>query len=202
MTAQLKSVNAELELYPISASERLDSHFFLQWNLKRWRGSSFRKKAYLDPEVGFYGFELFCKAQDETPIGTLPFDDADLAFMLHLPLDRWKSLRKRDLSPLQGWSEVLCDNGEIRWAHPVVTEIAVEALKSKRRNAAKLADDRMRKRLTTIAARLRGIPGAARYAESDDLLNQISDWIDKAFPGGSATEKRVKEALNDLSSKP
>ncbi|MGH1447418.1 MAG: hypothetical protein ACRBBO_15395 [Cognatishimia sp.] len=199
--AHLKAVDdSEMDLYPISAKDRLDSHYFLQWNLKRWRGSEFRKRAYSDPEVGWYGFELFCMSQDETPIGTLPCDDNQLAFGLHLPLEKWQALTRRDLSPLHGWEKVECDNGETRYAHPVVTEIALEALGSKRRNAAKNADERMRKRLGTIAQNLKAnIPGGARIAESEEMINRISDWIEEAYPGGSATVKRIQEAWEALS---
>lgn len=190
----------EPENYPISTNDRLDSHYFLQWNLKRWRGSVFRKKAYSDPEVGFYGFELFCASQDEAPIGTLPCDDGQLAFLLHLPLEKWQMLKERDFSPLHGWSKVLCDNGEIRLAHPVVTAVAVEALGSKKRNAVKNADDRMRKRLGTISHHLTAnIPGGARIAANDEMINRLSDWIENAYPGGSATVKRVKDALESVS---
>ena len=186
--------------YPISHKDRLDSHFFLQWNLKRWRGSEFRKKAYSDPEVGWYGFELFCLSQDETPVGTLPCDHSQLAFVLHLPLEKWLALTKRDLSPLHGWEKVMCDNGELRFAHPVVTEIAVEALGSKRRNTAKNAEDRMRKRISSISQTLsKNIPGGGGIAKNDERLNQISDWIEKFYPGGSATVKRIQEAWEALS---
>lgn len=192
--------DGERDVYPISADDRLDSHFFLQWNLKRWRGSEFRKKA--DPEVGWYGLQLFFIAQDGTPIGTLPCDDQQLAFDLNLPLERWMSLKARDVSPLHGWYQVPCDNGEVRWAHPVVTEIAFEAINSKRRNKAKNADDRMRKRIGTIATTLKeNIPGGKHIASSEERINGISDWIEQAYPGGSATTKRIKEALDELSSR-
>ena len=43
----LKSVGLvdvdDMKEYPISSDVRLDSHYFLQWNLKRWRSSDFRK---------------------------------------------------------------------------------------------------------------------------------------------------------------
>ncbi len=192
--------SADYDEYPISAKDRLDSHYFLQWNLKRWRGSEFRKKAYSDPEVGWYGFELFCMSQDETPIGTLPFDDKQLAFGLHLPLEKWLALKKRDLSPLHGWHPALCDNGEIRFAHDVVTEVALEALGSKKRNLAKNADDRMRKRLSTISENLtKNIPGGARIAKNEEMINRVSDWIEDTYPGGSATVKRIQEAWEALS---
>lgn len=191
----------EIEEYPISSTERLDSHYFLQWNLKRWRGSDTRKRAYRDPEVGFYVMELFFKCQDETPIGTLPTDESDLAFMLNMSTDKFKSLLKRDLSPLKNWYRVMCDNGEERWAHPVVTEFVLEALKGSRANATKSADDRMRKRLNTIRDHLRQrIPGGDRIAQSEERVNAINDYIEQTYPGGSATIKRVTEALHELSS--
>ncbi|WP_406870079.1 hypothetical protein ABEB22_08695 [Thioclava sp. 'Guangxiensis'] len=188
--------------YPISALDRLDSHYFVTFNLKRWRGSEFRRGAYTDPEVGFFGMELFWAAQDETPIGTLPCDDESLAFLLRMPVARWRELSSRVVTPLHGWQPVQCDNGQRRLAHPVVTAVALEALGSKRRNDAKHADDRMRKRLGTIAGHLaKSIPGGARIAESEERLNAISDWIEAAYPGGSATLKRIREALEDLSSR-
>ncbi|SMP32105.1 hypothetical protein [Shimia sagamensis] len=188
--------------YPISATVRLDSHFFVPWNLKRWRGSEFRRHGYADPAVGFFGMELFFVAQDETPIGTLPVDDDSLAFLLRMPVERWKELKARAQSPLHGWYQVQCDNGQMRLAHKVVTEVALDAIGAKARNDAKHADDRMRKRLNTIAKHLReSINGAAMYADNEELVNQISDWVEVAYPGGSATVKRIKEALNALSTR-
>ena len=191
----------DIDIYPISSSERLDSHFFVPWNLKRWRGSEFRRFGYADPEIGWFGMELFFLAQDETPIGTLPCDDEALAFLLRIPPARWRELNSRDVSPLHGWQRVHCDNGQVRLAHPVVTEVAMDALGSKKRNDAKNADERMRKRLGTIINHLKAIPGAARIADMEERVNDISDWIEAQYPGGSATLKRVKEALNDLSSR-
>lgn len=191
----------EIDVYPISSAERLDSHFFVPWNLKRWRGSEFRRFGYADPEVGWYGRELFEISQDETPVGTLPCDDDALAFLLRMPVARWRELRSRDVSPLHGWKLVQCDNQQKRLAHPVVTEVALEALHGKKKNDAKNADDRMRKRLGTIIAHLKALPGAGRIAEMDERVNAISDWIESQYPGGSATLKRVKEALDDLSSR-
>lgn len=187
------------EDYPISASERLDSHYFLQWNLKRWRGSEFRKT--VDPEAGWYGFQLFCIAQDGCPIGTLPNDDRQLAFDLNISMEKWEVLKQRDVSPLHNWKEVNCDNGEIRLAHPVVTEIALEAIDGKKRNKQKNAEDRMRKRLKGIRDALASkIPGGARIADNDELVNRLSDWIEDAYPGGSVTVKRIHEAWEALSS--
>lgn len=189
----------DLEDYPISASERLDSHYFMQWNLKRWRGSEFRKT--VDPVSGWYGFALFCISQDGCPVGTLPDDDRQIAFDLNLTLEEWEVLKRKPVSPLHNWRRVRCDNGEIRLGHPVVAEIAKEAIDGKRRNAQKNAEDRMRKRLKGIRDVLATkIPGGARIADNDELINRLSDWIDDVYPGGSVTVKRIQEAWEALSS--
>lgn len=202
MTApHLQAVDGSLPVYPISSTDRLDAHYFLPWHLKRWRGSDTRKKAYKDPEVGFYAMELFFKCQDETPIGTLPTDESDLAFMLHMSTDKFQSLLKRELSPLRNWYLTQCDNGEIRWAHPVVESFVLEALRGSQANALKNADDRMRKRIGTIVGHLKGQPNMAHLARSDEMVNDISDWIAGHYPGGSATLRRVREAVNGLSSR-
>jgi hypothetical protein len=195
-TLQMVDVD-DLLGYPISAKDRLDSHFFLQWNLKRWRGSNFRKRAYTDPEVGWYGFELFCFSQDETPVGTLPCDDDQLAFMLHLPLERWLSLLKRDLSPLNGWERVRCDNGEIRLAHPVVTEIAVDALKGARSNAnakAKMRDRKRLKDLTSMVERL----GAKQLLAQPGFIDRLDAWLNQHQPDANRTEAVIREALDSV----
>lgn len=119
---------SDLPDYPIPVECRLDSHYFIQFNHDRYERSGFRRKAYRDPEVGFFGMELFFKSHGETPLGTLPCDDDSLAFLLGLPLDRWLSLKDRSFNPLYNWSPVRCDNGDIRLAHPVVQEVMVAAL--------------------------------------------------------------------------
>ncbi|HGG04783.1 MAG TPA: hypothetical protein ENK28_04940 [Aliiroseovarius sp.] len=191
----------DLPEYPISSTERLDAHFFVMWNLKRWRGSEFRRLGYADPEIGWFGRELFELSQDESPVGTLPADDEALAFLLRMPVARWREMRSRAVSPLHGWYMVQCDNQQERLAHDVVTEVALEALRGKKKNAAKNADDRMRKRLGTIVGHLKALPGAESIAKMDERVNAISDWIEEQYPGGSATLKRVKEALSDLISR-
>lgn len=190
--------DADLPEYPVSASERLDSHYFVPWNLRRWDASDFRRMAYRDPEAGFFGLELFFLSQRQAPVGTLPMEPDALAFLLRMPVSRWQELVARDVSPLHGWSPVACDNGQVRLAHEVVTETVLEALAGKRRNAQANAEARLRKRLGQIARHVRDKMGAPRIAQSEEKLHAISDWIEAAHPGGSVTEMRVREACNAI----
>nr|WP_323779578.1 hypothetical protein [Amylibacter sp.] len=184
-----------LEDYPISASDRLDSHYFLQWNLKRWRGSDFRKKA--DPEVGWFGMQLFFVAQDGAPIGTLPCDERMLAFDLNLPLERWQSLMKRDVTPLHNWTRVRCDNGEIRYAHPVVTEVAQEALKSKVRNSERAELRKLNKRLSDLRDKVTAV-GAKHLLKNPNFIERFNDWLEQHHAGVQRREPFIREALDQF----
>ena len=186
---------AEMEEYPISAKDRLDSHYFLQWNLKRWRASEFRRRA--DPEVGWYGMQLFFIAQDETPLGTLPCDDEQLAYELHLDVGKWQRLLERDPSPLHGWVKVRCDNGEVRYAHPVVTEVALSALGSKRKNEEGQKARRQAKRMADLRDMVERI-GASRLLQNPAFLDRFNDWLEENHEGVQRREKFIRDALDQF----
>lgn len=186
----------EMSQYPISSQDRVDSHYFLQWNLKRWRASEFRRKA--DPEVGWYGMQLFFIAQDETPIGTLPVDDEQLAYELRLDLAKWKKLLEHKIHPLHNWHKVRCDNGEIRWAHPVVTEVAVEALKSKRKNQANAEDRKRNKRLKDLKDMIVERIGAGQLLRAPNFLERFNDWLEERYPDVQRREPFIRAALDEF----
>lgn len=193
----LQAVDSEdWDDYPISASDRLDSHFFLQWNLKRWRSSEFRRK--VDPEVGWYGMQLFFISQDETPIGTLPYDEEQLAYELHIPLEKWKKLLEHKISPLHNWRKVRCDNGEIRWAHPVVTEVAVEALKSKRKNQSNQEERKRNKQLKDLRVMIEDRIGAGQVLRTPGVLERFNDWLEEKYPDTQRREPFVRSALEEF----
>lgn len=195
---QLKPVSAgEVPVYPIDVGERLESHYFVEFHYQRWLTSDTRLLADLEVRAVF--LDLIYLAQTQSPVGTLPTNPKLLAKLVGVSQEVFDSLCQREIGPLHNWALCLC-NGVQRLHHPVVTEIALKAVKSKRRNAAKNADDRMRKRIKSIRDILRiKIPGGKRVAGSDEMVNRISDWIEDAYPGGSATEKRIIEAWEALS---
>lgn len=196
---QMVSV-ADLPEYPISAESRLDSHYFIQFNHDRYDRSAFRRKAYRDPEVGFFGMELFFKSHGETPLGTLPADDESLAFLLGLPLDRWLSLKDRSFSPLYNWSPVRCDNGEIRLAHPVVQEVMKAAL------AGHLEHKASNENKAVYARRKRLVDVLRECGCGDDLCGDefavawIDDWLIKYHTGQRRMpqiQQSISRALRD-----
>ena len=186
----------ELPEYPISAEDRLDSHFFVAWNLKRWRKSTFRQLA--EPEVGWFGFMLFCEAHDETPVGTLPTDERLLASALGISIDHWRRLEGRDITPLHNWSKVQCDNGEIRLAHPVVTEVALQAMKTRRLNQANAEARRRAKRLKDLQEMIEKKIGAAQLLRAPQFLDRFNDWLEDKHPDVQRREPFIRQALGEF----
>lgn len=184
----------EIAEYPIPRGERLESHYFVEFHYNRWMTSDTRLLADLDVRSVY--LDLIFVSQSQDPVGTLPCDHRLLAKLAGVPREVFEGLCGREIGPLHKWEQVRCGE-EIRLGHPVVTEIALKAVMSRKRNAAKNAEDRMRKRLATIRENLnKAIKGGQRIAQSDEMVNQISDWIEGVYPGGSATEKRIVEALS------
>lgn len=186
----------EMPDYPISASERLDSHYFITWNTKRWRKSNFKRTA--DPEVGWYGFNLFCEAQDESPVGTLPIDEFLLAESLHISVEHWRRLLDRKVTPLHGWYQVQCDNGEIRLGHKVVTEIALAALDSKRLNKASAEARKLAKQLKDLREMIEQRIGAGQLLKSPVFLDSFNDWIEDRYPNAQRREGFVRRVLDEF----
>lgn len=182
--------------YPISANDRLDSHFFIAWNLKRWRKSEFRQLA--EPEVGWFGFLLFCEAHDETPVGTLPTDERLLARSLGISIDHWRKLDSRDITPLHNWSKVQCDNGEIRYAHPVATEVTLEAMRTRRVNQANTEARKRAKRIKDLQEMIEVRIGAAQLLRAPQFLDRFNDWLEEKHPDVQRREPFIRQALEEF----
>ena len=173
----------DLPEYPIPSASRLDSHYYLQFNLDRYERSQFRKKSYRDPEVGFFGMELFFKSHGEAPLGTLPRDDDDLAFLLGLPLERWLSLKERTFNPLYNWYPVRCDNGEIRLAHKVVQEVMIAALEGHEQNKASNESKAIYQRRKRLADNMLETGCSADLCSDEFAVAWMDDWLVKHHVG-------------------
>lgn len=174
----LKPVDfSNLPEYPIPSSDRLDSHYFIQFNHDRYDRSDFRRQSYRDPEVGFFGMELFFKSHGEAPLGTLPRDHESLAFLLGLPLDRWMALVERKFNPLYNWSPVRCDNGEVRLAHPVVQEVMETALRGHKELKASNEEKAIWQRRNRLKDTLKACGCRDELCNDEMAVGWIDDWL-------------------------
>jgi len=185
---------ATLPEYPLAQDARLKSHWFIAWDFNRWLNSAFRLKA--QPEVRAYAFDLFCIAQNQIPVGTLPDDDHQLSALLNIDLAKWQDLRARTLGPLEHWVSCNC-GGEIRLMHPVVLEVALDAVAKKEANESKNAAARERKKMERLKESVAKV-GTPRMAQDAAAMLRIRGWLSENVEG-SWTEIRVREAVEAIS---
>lgn len=163
-----------IEDYPIGRDERLDQHGFVKWHFHRWLSSrTFRLSSW---EVQGMARALFDMSQTESPVGTLPDDDAELAVMLRCDARRVRALRQDEFGPFRGWRPCRSD-GERRLMHPVVLEQVRDALE--RRDARSLSGEAKAEyqRLRRLREALAKLGMEARVLADDVLVNRMDLWL-------------------------
>ena len=181
----------QMEQYPIPANEDLKGHRFVMFDHDRWLNSSTFLK--MGPEVGWFHLNLIFLSQKQRPIGTLPDDDEELALLLRLDLARWKELRSRTMGPLHKWHRVLVGN-EVRLAHPVVTEIALDTIEGRHLRARSAEEKAVYQRLKRIREALAEL-GCDKTVIGDEVLIQRLDvWLTDNS-GSKRTKASYERAL-------
>lgn len=191
--SRLAAVNSsDLEQYPIDRAERLDAHAFLKWQHHRWMSSRTFKLASWEAQGMIRA--LFDMAQSESPIGTLPDDDAELAVMLKIDARRMTDLRRMEFGPLRGWRRCLCGN-EVRLMHPVVLEQVQDALD--RRNARSMSTDEQaeRKRLERLRKALKEQGLSPAIIADNVLIQRIDEWLAENWKKNRTSEAYAKAIM-------
>ncbi|PID45057.1 MAG: hypothetical protein CSB47_10460 [Proteobacteria bacterium] len=97
----------------------LADYSFMPLDVARLRDSKF--SATVDPEAGFFAFQLWAASWHRVPAASLPDDDRQLCQLAGLGRDLTTWNRIKDAA-LYGF--VKCEDG--RWYHPVIAEKALE----------------------------------------------------------------------------
>lgn len=183
--------------YPISTRDKLPGHQWFAFNHVKWDRNPFRIRADLEVRAVF--LELFCASQRETPLGTLPLADDLLAHAAGVPLDVWKRLLMREVGPLHDWQKCLCDNGEVRLMHPMVTEVALEAMKGRIKWAQAAEAEVERKRLAALPAKILRAGGSERMAADAAYVMRLDQHLVETLTDGkSRTISVVRGAMEEL----
>lgn len=170
----LALVANDLPVYPIGREERLDGQSFVKWQTQRWLASRTFKLASW--EVQGMARALFDLCQTESPAGSLPADEAELAWLLRCDVRRLRELRAMEFGPLRNWQPCLSD-GEVRLMHPVVTEQIRDALD--RRALAQLSKEEKARamRLERLSKALLA-NGLCREVVADPvLIGRMDEWL-------------------------
>ncbi|MBU2360409.1 MAG: hypothetical protein KKB02_16020 [Alphaproteobacteria bacterium] len=166
--------DAGLPDYPIGREVRMAGHFFTMWDHVRWLNSTMYRKA--TPESQCHFMNLCFMAQTQRPVGTLPADDGELAHMLRLHPDRWMELRRMEFGPLRHWERCLCDD-EVRLFHPVVLEVALDALGRRQAREASNAEKAVTMRLVRMREQLAKLGVHKSVLADDVLIERMDQWL-------------------------
>lgn len=163
------------EPYPLGRDFRMPTHYFIAWWHNRWLNSDLHLVGSY--EVQGVALALFCIAQNQSPMGTLPRDDELLAKLLRIDLARWRDLCRAAIAPLHGWYLADCD-GENRWAHKVVLEVLLDA--RDRAETRRMSNDEraVQKRIERLRKALAEI-GVDKALLADRLvLEAMDEWLE------------------------
>jgi hypothetical protein len=171
--SHLTPVDGDMPDYPVSVEERIDSHYFIAWERRRWLNSDMRLKAR--PECRALYFDLICISYEQSPLGTIPKDMVVLAKLLHVDLGYLQDLCRLEFGPLHNWYPVRCDNGDVRMAHRFVTRVLVDAISRKEDNRAKTEAANVSKRLQRLRGTVSGLH--AELAKNDAAILWMDKWL-------------------------
>jgi hypothetical protein len=176
---------AALPVYPIERDERLPELAFIKWQPSRWLNSSGHLKCTY--EVQGVARALFDLATAQSPIGTLPDDDEELAALLRMPLNHWGALRSMgERGPLRNWVPCLCPGkgtGEIRLQHHVVLASLQDVLL--RREARETGRGRqvVNKRVQRLRAGMMAAGIGPMQADDPVLMKRLDDFLEQTVNG-------------------
>ena len=163
----------DLPEYPLGIEDRLDSHYFMAWERRRWLNSDMRLKG--TPECRALFFDLINISYDQTPVGTVPQDLEILAKLLLVDPGHFRALCKLDYGPLHKWTPCICGGGEVRLMHPMVLRTLTEALSRKEDNRAKHEAANAAKRLQRLRSTVAGYH--AELAKNDAAIRWMDEWL-------------------------
>lgn len=123
----LRTVDATpLPEYPPELCDpRLTADYFTMFWHDRWLSSALHLTAPM--AVQGAALNLFFLARKQVPVGSLPVSDAMLARLLRVDQADWIGWMAQPITPMHNWTRYAYGDAEV-WGHPVVIEVARDAL--------------------------------------------------------------------------
>lgn len=181
----------ELPPYPIGPDDRLDSHYFVAWERRRWLNSDMRLKG--DPVARAIYLDLIWISYEQSPTGTLPDDMEMLAKLAMIEVGTFTRLAAMPFGPLHKWTRCQIEGtGEIRLHHPMVTRTILEAKSRKEDNRARTEAANLRKRLQRLREVVTGYD--AKMGANDAAILFMDGWLNEHV-NGNRTAQSVQRAM-------
>lgn len=161
--------------YPLPRDLRMPTHYFIAWWHNRWLNSTLHLTGSY--EVQGVALALYCTAQNQSPMGALPADDVLLARLLRIDFARWQDLRRAAVSPLHGWYMADCE-GEVRWAHPVVLEMLIDAQNRAESRCLSNEERAVQKRIERLRAALAELGVDKAVLDNCLVIEAMDEWLE------------------------
>lgn len=177
MAQHLRSVSGidDLPEYPPDLCDpRLTSDFFTMFWHDRW----FSSRLHLTATLAVQGaaLNLFFLSRKQVPVGSLPDDDAILARLLRVDYHEWVGLRAQPVGPLHNWRPYRYE-GEVVLGHPVVIEVARDALHRREERKASSEAKAVSQRQARLADLMRENGLDKALCEDRVLVERIDAWL-------------------------
>ncbi|MEH6391133.1 MAG: hypothetical protein V7763_05710 [Sulfitobacter sp.] len=169
---------SDIEEYPLTRDDRLNSHFFMVWERRRWLNSDMRLKGRAECRALY--FDLINIACDQSPVGTIPNDMEVLAKLLMISESELKTLCQLEYGPLHKWRPCRCGD-EVRLMHPVVLDMLIEAVSRKEDNRAKMEAANTVKRVQRLRSTVAGLH--TDLSKNDAAVKWMDEWLVKQSVG-------------------
>lgn len=153
---------------------RMTSDYFTVFWHDRWLNSELCLKAKMDVQGA--ALNLFFIARKQNPIGSLPDDDLMLAKLLRIDAEQWHDLKHRRISPLHNWQHYNA-RGKIILGHPVVIEVAQDALHRRESREAASTEKATNLRLDRLRRSMADIRVSKGVLADQSLIERLDVWL-------------------------
>lgn len=193
----LQAVEPEsLPDYPVELIDaRMTSDYFTMFWHDRWLNSELHLTA--DMAVQGAALNLFFIARKQNPVGSLPENDRMIAKLLHIDIEAWERLKSQPINPLHNWSRFRVDD-KIVLGHPVVIEVAMDALARREQRAASNEERAVAMRQHRLKRDMKELRCSEAMCNDPVLVQRLDDWLVEHHPGQRRMPKFAKSLRRAL----
>jgi hypothetical protein len=179
--------------YPFGPEVRLDNHHFTMVHHHLWLASRLHLMGSLAAQGA--ALNLIFYAQMQSPVGTLPDDDFQLARLLRMDVVAWRNLRGESPGPLHKWEHCRCHDGSVRLMHPVVLQGVEQAIHKREERELSTEGKAVSMRQMRLRRALESLGCVKELIGDQVLIERMDTWLLEHIKG-KRTASSYSQALD------
>jgi hypothetical protein len=152
----------------------LTSDYFTKFWHDRWLSSRMHLSASM--AVQGMALNLFFLARKQVPVGSLPADPLLLARLLRVTDTEWERACSEAITPLHHWTQYRVGD-EVVLGHPVVVEVALDAMDRREARKASNEERAVRERRRRLVPQLREVGCGDALCRDERLIEWLDTWL-------------------------